>query len=218
MGKIIDSIKMFEKYKSVLNQNYFIDKSNIIIDFNKLIKKDNSKNVCITKPRRFGKTSIAAMLVTYYNIKKLHPDSEVLNDYSDIINENLYDLYLETNEKLIIIIDEWDYILTNKIFTEAERNNYISFLKDLIKDQPYTAFTYMTGICPIAKDLSQFTINCFNEYSMINDQVYYNYFGFTEEEVKDLCKNSKTLKYEDLEYWYSGYRSYYGDRIFNPLS
>jgi predicted AAA+ superfamily ATPase len=51
----------------LLNQDYFVDKSNIINDFNKLISKNSDKYVCITKPRRFGKTSIAAMLVTYYS-------------------------------------------------------------------------------------------------------------------------------------------------------
>ena len=44
-----------------------MDKSGIITCFNKLINKDNAKYVCITKPRRFGKTSIGAMLVSYYS-------------------------------------------------------------------------------------------------------------------------------------------------------
>jgi len=46
-------------------KNYFVDKSDIINEFNDLIEKDGDCNVCITKPRKFGKTSIASMLVTY---------------------------------------------------------------------------------------------------------------------------------------------------------
>eukprot|EP00833_Pecoramyces_ruminatium_P000095 jgi/Orpsp1_1/1174127/evm.model.c7180000049024.1 len=57
---------MREKFNRLRTQEYFVDKSNIINEFNDLIDKDGSRNVCITKPRRFGKTSIAAMLVTYY--------------------------------------------------------------------------------------------------------------------------------------------------------
>jgi len=67
MGFIIDNRNMYDKFKDLLNQEFFVDKSNIINDFNKLIDKDGSNNVCITKPRRFGKTSIAAMLTTYYS-------------------------------------------------------------------------------------------------------------------------------------------------------
>ncbi|ORX43102.1 hypothetical protein BCR32DRAFT_298685 [Anaeromyces robustus] len=68
LGVIIDSEDMYKKFKDLLNQEFFVDKSNIINDFNKLIGKDGSCNVCITKPRRFGKTSIAAMLTTYYSV------------------------------------------------------------------------------------------------------------------------------------------------------
>ncbi|ORX64142.1 hypothetical protein BCR32DRAFT_287297 [Anaeromyces robustus] len=61
MGFIIDSENMYRKFNCLLKQKFFVDKSNIINDFNKLIDIDGSKNVCITKPRRFGKTSIAAI-------------------------------------------------------------------------------------------------------------------------------------------------------------
>jgi len=81
MGIIIDSIGMHQKFLNIYNQDFqyktlngsieikklFVDKSGIITCFNKLINKDNAKNVCITKPRRFGKTSIGAMLVSYYS-------------------------------------------------------------------------------------------------------------------------------------------------------
>jgi len=65
MGSIIDSIAMHEKFNKLLSQDYFVDKSDIINEFNDLIEKDGDCNVCITKPRKFGKTSIASMLVTY---------------------------------------------------------------------------------------------------------------------------------------------------------
>ncbi|ORY09043.1 hypothetical protein LY90DRAFT_202758 [Neocallimastix californiae] len=67
MGLVIDNIDMRETFKGLLEEKYFIDKSNIINDFNKLINRNSEKYVCITKPRRFGKTSIAAMLVMYYS-------------------------------------------------------------------------------------------------------------------------------------------------------
>ncbi|ORY10777.1 hypothetical protein LY90DRAFT_677959 [Neocallimastix californiae] len=287
-GFILDNGEMYELYKGLLEEKYFVDKSNIINDFNKLINKNSEKYVCITKPRRFGKTSIAAMLVTYYSknidskeifdklkvskgkssdnkekkneikqykefqgkyhtiyldlssnvfsfetlnafissinrklkrdIKKLFPNSEVLKEYDDDIVYNLQNLYLENDKKFILIIDEWDYIITSKRFTDKERKEYINFLKYLIKDHTYLVFVYMTGITAIAKELSQSTLNCFKEYTMLNDKKYYKYFGFTEEEVQELCSKNKNLTFEDLESWYNGYKSYDGKKIFNTWS
>jgi len=73
----------------------------------------------------------------------------------------------------------------------------------------------MTGILPIAKELSQSTINCFKEYTMLEDGLYYKYFSFTEKEVKELEKN---VKYTDLEDWYNGYNSCNDEKIYNTWS
>ncbi|KAG4083392.1 hypothetical protein H8356DRAFT_1749548 [Neocallimastix lanati (nom. inval.)] len=275
MGLIIDNEDMCEKFKGLLEEKYFIDKSNIINDFNKLIEDESSKYVCITKPRRFGKTSIAAMLVMYYSksidskeifdklkvskgkssdikekeneikqykeyqgkyhtiyldlsknvfsfetldafissincklktdIEELFPNYKVLNDYDVDIVYNLKKLYLETDKKFIL-------------FSDKERNNYINFLKYLIKDSSFLAFVYMTGITAIAKELSQSTLNCFREYTMLNDKKYFKYFGFTEDEVNELCEINKNLTFENLESWYNGYKSSNGKKIFNTWS
>ena len=45
MGHIIDNEIMFEIFNIFRSQDYFIDKSNIINNFNKLISKDGNKNV-----------------------------------------------------------------------------------------------------------------------------------------------------------------------------
>ena len=75
----------------------------------------------------------------------------------------------------------------------------------------------MTGILPIAKESIQSTINCFDKYTMLNDEEYYKYFGFTEQEVRDLCNNDEE-KYKTLENWYNGYKAFNGDKNFNPWS
>ncbi|ORX50426.1 hypothetical protein BCR32DRAFT_288156 [Anaeromyces robustus] len=278
----------------VIIDKFFVDKSNIINDFNKLIGKDGSNNVCITKPRRFGKTSIAAMLTTYYSIgidsqeifdklkvskgkssdetekkkeieqyrkfqgkyhtlyfdfsselykynslnalldsindilkddiKYIYPNINVLNnDKNDNLIYNLRNLHRKTKD-FIIIIDEWDSVIFNNRFSPDDKVKYIGFLKSLIKDKSYLAFAYMTGITPIAKEFSQSTLNCFTEYSMLDDDKYYQYFGFTEQEVRDLCEKNKKInknnkiEYKDLENWYNGYKAYNGEKIFNPWS
>jgi len=86
---------------------------------------------------------------------------------------NLQSLNIETKENFIIIIDEWDYVISANKFTYEERNRYISFIQYLLKNQIYNAFTYMTGILPIAKRLSHSTLNCFKEYLMLKNESYY---------------------------------------------
>jgi len=53
---------------------------------------------------------------------------------------------------------------------------------------------------------------------MLNDKKYYKYFGFTEEEVNELCSKNKKLTFEDLESWYNGYKSSNGKKIYNTWS
>ncbi|OUM62993.1 hypothetical protein PIROE2DRAFT_10571 [Piromyces sp. E2] len=329
MGFIIDCQRISKKFTNLVGKDFFVDKSGIINKFNEAMMQNGGNNISITKPRRFGKSSIAAMLVAYYSkgidskqifdrlkvykeiapdhnkktdtkivsddqkdfdknssdenssdennsdenssdennsitkkeklkrykefqnkyhtlyfdfsrniysketlkeyldsinqelkedIEELYPNSKVLKKYSKEINRNLEKLNNEIGVDFVLVIDEWDYIIASKKFTRKERDDYISFLKDLIKDQGYAAFVYVTGILPLAKEITQSTINCFSEYSMLDDEEYYQYFGFTEQEVRDLCKKNNTLKYEYLEKWYNGYKSNNGESIFNTWS
>ena len=98
-------------------------------------------------------------------------------------------MFTDTNDKFVFIIDEWDYIFNNKLFV-THQNEFLEFLRNLLKDQPYVALDYMTGVLPIKKHSSTSALNMFDEYTMLNDMLYGEYFGFTEEEVGELCKNS----------------------------
>jgi len=53
---------------------------------------------------------------------------------------------------------------------------------------------------------------------MLNDNQYYEYFGFTEDEVNELCEKNKNLSFENLKSWYNGYKSYNGEKIYNTWS
>ena len=49
----------------------------------------------------------------------------------------------------------------------------------------------MTGVLPIAKYSSGSELNMFDEYNFMNDTIYEDYFGFSEQEVKVLTKYVK---------------------------
>ncbi len=261
------------EFELVSKDKFFVDKTKMIEDINNLIGiKD--RYVCITRPRRFGKTINAMMLACYYSknadfknlfdkleisksdsylkhlnmhnvihmtfnqlpslnctyrdfinryISFLYKDlSEVYSDFE--INENMIisdaftSIYNKTGESFIFIIDEWDYIFNNNLFSEDDRKNFLEFLRNLLKDQPYVELAYMTGVLPIAKYSQGSAINMFREYNILNDKIYNKYFGFTLEETKKLCDKQNEVTFDKLKEWYDGYKTYSGADVFNPRS
>lgn len=55
-----------EAYEEALNSDIFVDKSEMILYLNSLVKT-NQKYVCVSRPRRFGKTMAANMISAYYD-------------------------------------------------------------------------------------------------------------------------------------------------------
>ena len=232
-----------ENYKELYNEEYFVDKSEIISLINKKINT-KSKYICITRPRRFGKSSIASMIGAYYskavkskeifdnlkisssetyieNLNKYNVISISFNEipdnmkgYDDYINMirtqlirditekythikadryfNISSMLMDTQEKFIFIFDEWDYIFNNNMFVENQ-NDFLEFLRNLLKDQPYVSLCYMTGVLPIKKYSSGSALNMFDEYTFLKDRSFSEFFGFTEEEVKKLCEKNKKM-------------------------
>ena len=91
-------------------------------------------------------------------------------------------LELEEEVKFIFVLDEWDFIFHRSFVTDADKADYIDFMSNLLKDQPYVEFAYMTGILPIAKYSSGSELNMFSEYPMVSKIKNSEYFGFSEEE------------------------------------
>lgn len=76
----------------------------------------------------------------------------------------------------------------------------------------------MTGVLPIKKYSSGSALNMFDEFTMLNDMLYSEYFGFTEEEVMSLCKKQDKVNFDELSEWYNGYLTEEGMKIYNPRS
>lgn len=51
----------------------------------------------------------------------------------------------------VFIIDEWDAVFREAQHDVAAQEAFIGFLRDLLKDKPYVALAYMTGILPHQK-------------------------------------------------------------------
>lgn len=255
-------------YRELVNSEFFVDKSAIIEHISKRIRT-NTKYLCITKPRRFGKTSVLNMLGAYYckaydakvlfeglkisespsfamhlnqynvinlSLNQLPDKNDSYDDYINYIKncikrdietaypalsgkdfDSVADLLTATGEEFIFIIDEWDYIFSHELYSE-HHGDFLEFLRNLLKDKAYVAFTYMTGVLPIKKYSTGSALNMFKEYTMLKDPFFETYFGFTEEEVELLCEKQTALKMEEIREWYNGYQTRNGQRLYNPRS
>ncbi|CUN51958.1 AAA family ATPase [Clostridium disporicum] len=268
MAIFLNTDKSFQNFKQLFKSKYFVDKSKIIEKLNERIETSD-KYVCITRPRRFGKSSVADMLGAYYSkavnskevfdklkISESESYEEHLNNYN-VINisfnkipdeDNTYENYIgllkkgligdlkamypnmeinpyytlsdilnATRDKFIFIFDEWDYIFSNRLF-EENQNDFLEFLRQLLKDQPYVSLAYMTGVLPIKKYSSGSALNMFDEFTFLKDRIYDEYFGFTSEEVLNLCSKNDVVEFSELENWYNGYLTVKGKRLYNPRS
>ena len=96
MSGYLNTSTSFILYKQLFNSEYFVDKSGLIEIVNARINTMN-RYLCVTKPRRFGKTSVLNMLGAYYcraydtsalferlNISKSKSYREHLNRYNVI--------------------------------------------------------------------------------------------------------------------------------------
>ena len=268
MGLYLNSDSILKKYTRLYKNEYFVDKSLIINQINKLIGSFDVY-LCVTRPRRFGKTSLINMLGAYYskaadssqifdNLKISQVDGykEHLNKYNVIsisfneIPDNLktYDQYInnitnqvkkevisefnltdidesdslkrvlqKSNQQFIFLLDEWDYIFNNNLFEESQ-DKFLEFLRNLLKDESYVELCYMTGVLPIKKYSSGSALNMFDEFTFLKDRKFGGYFGFTEDEVLNLCEQNKYMDFKKLEEWYNGYTTAKGIKIYNPRS
>ncbi len=65
MGKFLNSKEPYDRYKTVMQGTYFIDKSEILEELIPALQQEQ-RFICITRPRRFGKTVMANMIAAFF--------------------------------------------------------------------------------------------------------------------------------------------------------
>ena len=164
------------------------------------------------------------------NDERVHSQREkflrILNESSDmslyITSLRFLSKCLEKyyNKKVIILIDEYDVPLENSFFRGfyVEMVDFIrSLFESSLKTNPSLEFSVITGCLRISKESIFTGLNNLKIISILNTR-YDEYFGFTSEEVKKICKDySMENKYEIIKEWYNGY--IFGNaNVYNPWS
>ena len=127
-----------------------------------------------------------------------------------------------TGRQFLWICDEWDLFFREKVPDRMAASNYLELLRGLFKtENGYTervfAGAYMTGILPMKRIQGQSAISSFDEYSMFTPADMASYFGFTRDEVKEICA-IEALPLDEMIRWYDGYQLGNVHSIFNPSS
>ncbi len=129
-------------------------------------------------------------------------------------------LYKHYKQKVVIIIDEYDTPIGQGHtydFYDKTINFMRSFFSGGLKDNNYLAFGFLTGILRVAKESIFSGMNNLKVSSIMDDK-YGEYFGFKEDEIKQMLSYyGKEDKLEEICDWYDGYK--FGEcEIFNPWS
>lgn len=260
-----------KSFWKALRSEIYVDKTGLIAHTNKFLNT-SEQYICVSRPRRFGKSTALEMLAAYYSrgcdSRELFADYTIAHDKSfeehlnqyDVIYLNmqqflieadsgkvteyleqevlrelkkaygscfdrpdiglapaLREIFAETDRQFIFLIDEWDCVMRERQESETLQKQYLDFLRNLLKDQPYVALAYMTGILPVKKYGQHSALNMFLEYSMTDQSVFEEYTGFTEDEVKSLCQQYH-MDFAETGSWYDGYTFLDFHHIYNPKS
>ena len=194
-----------EGFRKAIRSKIYVDKTGLIKYTNEYLDTEQ-RYICVSRPRRFGKSMALNMLSAYYSrgcdsrelfqglkIESCPTFEEYLNQY-DVIYLNmqqfliesekleitkylqqevmrelwtdykefltgeevgvasmLRQIYAKTGQTFIFLIDEWDCVMRERQDSEELQKQYLDFLRNLLKDQPYVALVYMTGILPVKK-------------------------------------------------------------------
>lgn len=184
--------KSFEK---TIRSEIYVDKTELIAFTNKRLNT-REQYICVSRPRRFGKSMALEMLAAYYScgcdsrelfagfgIARDKDFEKHLNQYDVIylnmqqflirakkrevteyleqmVLEELREVYgnlfpasitdlttalekifLRTGKQFIFLFDEWDCVMRERQESEQMQKQYLDFLRDLLKDQPYVALS-----------------------------------------------------------------------------
>lgn len=261
-----------EGFCKIINSDIYIDKTEMIRYTNGVMNTMQGY-LCVSRPRRFGKSTAANMLTAYYsrgcdsremfsefdiagsgdflrylnqyntiflNMQEFLSQSENIGGMIELIRKTLLweileeypeyryfdntnlirtlqDVYSRSKIPFVIIIDEWDCVFREYKTDKKAQEQYLDFLRDMLKDKTYIHLAYITGILPIKKYGTHSALNMFDEFSMIDPGPLASYVGFTESEVEKLCEQYG-MNLEEVKSWYDGYSFEEIQSIYSPRS
>jgi len=129
-------------FNEILNSEYYVDKTELILHLNELINT-SQKYVCITRPRRFGKTIAVNMITKYYQY--LEKETTIFND-KKISKHDDWDKYL--NKFNIIKLTMNDYFEDRSVEEGIKelKSKIVNEVKNSIKQIKFKKKNFFTDL------------------------------------------------------------------------
>ena len=188
------------RFERSLNSEIYVDKSMLIKECNNKFNKESSKYMCVTRPRRFGKTMALSMLNAYYS---KGCDSASLFESLNISKDESYLKHL--NKHNVIWIDManlYTDIKDKNVFVEKLKFNILRDLKEYFSSIDFNDLTLGEAIITIKSKLNESFIFLIDEWDVIfreqdkNKQLCDEYIEF----LRNLFKSSNVSSCIDLVY------------------
>ncbi len=187
---------LFKMYK---NSRIFVDKSMLIKECNSLLYSEDSY-MCVTRPRRFGKTMALSMLNAYYS---KGCDSKEIFDELNISKDESYLSHL--NKHNVIFFDMaglYTEIENKDDFVKELKKYLIRDLKELFPSIDYTDLTLGEAFVEITSTLNETFIFLIDEWDVLIREEKNNYDLINEYMMllRNLFKSSNVSCSFDLVY------------------
>ncbi|MGA1863056.1 ATP-binding protein [Deferribacter thermophilus] len=160
-------------------------------------------------------------LINYYLDK-------ISRDYDTVLNENLISLKFKElieklaakyNEKVVVLVDEYDKPILDRIddIDVARENREV--LKDfysVLKDaDPYLKLVFLTGVSRFSKVSIFSGLNQLNDITL--DKRFSTICGYTQLDLENVFADRlKDFNKDEVREWYNGY-SWLGESVYNPF-
>ncbi|MCD8205148.1 MAG: AAA family ATPase [Clostridia bacterium] len=136
-----------EKFHNYVSDDIYVDKTGLIAYTNSHISK-SGRFMCVTRPRRFGKSYVADMLTAYYSREC---DSSALFDGLDIAADETYKAHL--NKYNVIYFDVAQIIKTDVDAKSGIAKLTCKLIKELKREFPATDFADDEDLFSVISDV-----------------------------------------------------------------
>ena len=235
MLKYFFDIKEAEENRKLF-KNLYIEKTNSFKEQGKypviFLSLKDLKATTWEEMEKDIKSTIASLFLEYEDLyyelgefdkplfKKIATKEVDIENLKEALKVLVKILYKKYNEKVVVLIDEYDSPLVSAYingYYEKVKNFFKTFYSTVLKDNTCLQMGVLTGIIRVIKAGIFSDLNNLRTYTILSDD-YTDSYGLTEKEVE------KSLKDYGLEYeiskvkdWYDGYK--FGDsEVYNPWS
>ena len=139
------------KLKMSLNSEIYVDKSGLLTQTNKLLDTEK-RFICLTRPRRFGKTMGANLMATYYGCGE---DTRELFENLAIAKDATFEQHL--NKYNVLMINMQEFLSQTTSITEMLALLQTTIIEELIEDYPDVRYKNKEAFIPVMKDVHKGT-------------------------------------------------------------